>query len=369
MAGKGDPLPHRPHRRAHSVFQPEAGTVTDAQLRALVALAPAPEPRVPSGNGQPSPIGAGTAYDVAALLTAAGITAQEREKGYARVYELDRCLTSDDHTDGAAILQFPSGAVTYTCRHNRCLGSAGRTSRRSSGSRPRRTGATRGCPFFTHNRGAWSCKHLPMLPHGLSTGSGSGGSRVASSTSWAGTRATGSPRSPRHWRPLALVGERGRMDHSAPLIRTLFVLGEDSAEDTLRPRLELHDADMDQIFVLKTVLDEEGRERFFNVSKHLDLLEETIIEHEIDLIVIDPLTTVMAGTDRNAEGDTRDTLTPLAKLAERRGVAVIGIAHVGKSGDGRRAAQKILGATAFHAMARVVWMVAPDEDERWCSAS
>ena len=104
--------------------------------------------------------------------------------------------------------------------------------------------------------------------------------------------------------------------HSAPrVMRTLFLLGEDSAADTLRPRLELHDADMDQIFVIETVLDEDGRERFFNIGKHLDLLEAAVIEHRIDWIVIDPLTTIMPGTDRNAEGDTRDALTPLIKLA------------------------------------------------------
>ncbi len=147
-------------------------------------------------------------------------------------------------------------------------------------------------------------------------------------------------------------------------LRTLFLLGEDAAADTLRPRLELHGADMDQIFAIETVLDETGRERFFNVAKHLDLLEAAIIEHRIDWVVIDPLTTIMPGTDRNAEGDTRDALTPLIKLGDRRNVTITGVAHVGKREGARRAAQKILGATAFHALARVVWMIAPDEDGR-----
>jgi hypothetical protein len=167
---------------------------------------------------------------------------------------------------------------------------------------------------------------------------------------------------------LAAIGSRGgKWPDGTPVprvMRTLFLLGEDSAADTLHPRLELHHADMDQIFYIETVLDEHGRERFFNIGKHLDLLEAEVVERNIDWIVIDPLTTIMPGTDRNAEGDTRDALTPLIKLAQRRNVAITGVAHVGKSGDGRRAAQKILGATAFHALARVVWMVAPDEDER-----
>jgi hypothetical protein len=167
---------------------------------------------------------------------------------------------------------------------------------------------------------------------------------------------------------LAATGSRGGEwpdgTHPPRIMRTLFLLGEDSAADTLRPRLELHDADMDQIFVIESVLDECGQDRFFNLGKHLDLLEEEVAKRGIDWIVIDPLTTIMPGTDRNAEGDTRDALTPLIKLADRRHVTISGVAHVGKSGDARRAAQKILGATAFHALARVVWMVAPDEDER-----
>ena len=42
VAAKGDPLPGRPHRRAQSTFHPDAGTVSEEQLRALVALAPPP---------------------------------------------------------------------------------------------------------------------------------------------------------------------------------------------------------------------------------------------------------------------------------------------------------------------------------------
>ena len=42
VAAKGDPLPHRPHRQAHGEFNPNAGVVSEAQLRALVALMPEP---------------------------------------------------------------------------------------------------------------------------------------------------------------------------------------------------------------------------------------------------------------------------------------------------------------------------------------
>jgi hypothetical protein len=149
----------------------------------------------------------------------------------------------------------------------------------------------------------------------------------------------------------------------APPFRTLFFLGEDDVEDTLHPRLQLHGADFKKIHAMETVLDDNGREQFFNVQRHLSLLEDAIEEFEIDLLVIDPLTTVMAGSDRNSEGSVRDALTPLTSLANRKKFAVLGIVHVGKSsGAERSATQRILGATAFGASARVVWMTAPASD-------
>jgi hypothetical protein len=122
FARKGDSLPHRPHRQAHSVFHPCTGTVTAEQLRTLAALAPAPELRTRSLNSPGPSSGGMPDYDVPALLAAAGIGYRERQKGYAAVYELDRCLSSDDHVDGAGIFQFLSGAVAYRCLHNRCFG-------------------------------------------------------------------------------------------------------------------------------------------------------------------------------------------------------------------------------------------------------
>jgi hypothetical protein len=123
-AAKGDPLPHRPHRQAHSEFRPEAETVSETHLRGLVALVPGPAPEPPNGRVQGAEGRAG--YDVAALLEAADIGFHKRDKtwdrvdGHVRVYELDQCLSSDDHSDGAAIYQFPSGAVAYKCHHNQC---------------------------------------------------------------------------------------------------------------------------------------------------------------------------------------------------------------------------------------------------------
>lgn len=150
----------------------------------------------------------------------------------------------------------------------------------------------------------------------------------------------------------------------APRLRTLFLLAEDALDDTLRPRLDAHGADVTQIMAIEAVREPDGSDRAFSIARHLPELETEIKRRGIDALIIDPVTSFMPGADRNGEGDVRDVLTPLGKLAERTGVAVIAIMHVGKpNGTQRRPLQQLLGATAFGAIARVVWMVAPVPDD------
>ncbi len=147
---------------------------------------------------------------------------------------------------------------------------------------------------------------------------------------------------------------------AAPRGRTLFLLAEDGLDDTLRPRLDWHGADVSQVFAIEAVREPDGSDRPFDLARHLPLVERAIRELGIDTLVIDPLTSFMPKSDRNAEGDVRDLLTPLGALAEKTHVAIVCIMHVGKpSGSNRRPLQQLLGATAFGAIARLVWMVAP----------
>ncbi len=88
-------------------------------LRAFLALAP--ETAQPSPNGR-TVRARGDRYDVPALLRGASVGFRERVKPWGTIYELESCLTSNDHNDGAAIFRFASGAVAYKCFHNRCAG-------------------------------------------------------------------------------------------------------------------------------------------------------------------------------------------------------------------------------------------------------
>lgn len=117
VAAKGDNIPGRPWRLATGTVNPDAPPVPREALERVAALAPNVERPAaqPGGNGK-----SGQRYDPRVLLTRAGIGWNEKAKPGYVVLQLDRCLTSQDHADGAALLEFPSGAVQYRCLHSRC---------------------------------------------------------------------------------------------------------------------------------------------------------------------------------------------------------------------------------------------------------
>ncbi len=160
---------------------------------------------------------------------------------------------------------------------------------------------------------------------------------------------------------LAAVLSRGGVlpdGEIAPQGGTLFLLGEDALDDTVRPRLDLHGADTTRIDAVQAVTEGTQR-RVFDLRKHLDIARAHLGSGRYAAFVIDPLTAFMPQTDRNAEGDVRDVLTLLTDLAEETKVAVLAVMHVGKpTGTNRRPLQQLLGATAFGAAARLVMMVA-----------
>ncbi|MFI5342042.1 MAG: AAA family ATPase [Candidatus Methylomirabilales bacterium] len=119
VAAKGDPVPDRPWRLATGTFCPDASPVSREALAAIAALAPPDAGRVaPQAQGGSSE----RTWEIRDVLTRNGITWKERAKDGYTVLGLDRCLTSPDHTDGAAILEFASNALAYKCLHNRCAG-------------------------------------------------------------------------------------------------------------------------------------------------------------------------------------------------------------------------------------------------------
>jgi hypothetical protein len=148
----------------------------------------------------------------------------------------------------------------------------------------------------------------------------------------------------------------------------VLLSAEDAVEDTIAPRLVTAGADMRRIVALEAVEtrgdDGEPPERHFDLTRDLAALAAAIESVEgCRLVVIDPLTAYLGRTDAHANADVRGVLAPLAKLAERYRVAVIGVSHFNKAAGGA-AIYRTMGSMAFVAAVRSAWGVVADPAER-----
>jgi putative DNA primase/helicase len=139
---------------------------------------------------------------------------------------------------------------------------------------------------------------------------------------------------------------------------SIILSAEDGAADTIRPRLDTAGADVSRVHRIKAVKvvlsDGEKSESTFSLERDMEKLDEAIAKSPaIRLLVIDPLSAYMGRADTWKDGETRRVLTPLAELADRRRVAVVGIMHLTKRDAS--ALTRVSGSIAFVAAARVVW--------------
>jgi putative DNA primase/helicase len=139
----------------------------------------------------------------------------------------------------------------------------------------------------------------------------------------------------------------------------IFICAEDDPADTIRPRLDAHHADVRRIHLLATVRKggdkDEAKEVMFTLAD-VDALETALKRHpDCKLVVVDPIGSFLGGrTDAHRDNEVRGVLAPVAKLAEKYGVAVVVVAHRRKAG-GAVADDLALGSRAFTGIARAVW--------------
>lgn len=141
-----------------------------------------------------------------------------------------------------------------------------------------------------------------------------------------------------------------------------YVAMEDSWRHTLVPRLTAAGADLDLVGQFE-VVSNLGDELVLSLPSDNALLEAEMVANNVALVVIDPLMSVIgAKIDTHRERDVRTALDPLAKLADRTGAVLLGIAHFNK-GAGTDAASLITGSGAFKNVPRSVFGFARDETD------
>ena len=143
----------------------------------------------------------------------------------------------------------------------------------------------------------------------------------------------------------------------------VFFSEEDHPANIIRPRLDAHKADVNKVYIFEGVQVNKTKENVFDLTQHLSGLED-ILEGISDcrMVVLDPVTAYLGDTNANSNAEVRAALTPLAALAARHKVTIIGINHHNKRQD-LSYMYRGLGSTAFVAQARSVWAVILDKDD------
>jgi len=147
----------------------------------------------------------------------------------------------------------------------------------------------------------------------------------------------------------------------------IFLSAEDEVDDTIKPRLETIGADVSKVFAITSVKDFDRNNGVIDrsVSLKTDINNiEGIIKSIPDcrMVVIDPITAYMEGTDSYKNSEVRTFLAPIKSLAEKTGIAVLLVSHLNKS-TGHNAINRISGSGALPALCRAVYNVTKDEDD------
>lgn len=146
-------------------------------------------------------------------------------------------------------------------------------------------------------------------------------------------------------------------------INVIILNCEDGLTDTIRPRLDEAGADVTKIRAITGVQRTQGGEvGFFTLDQDMKALERDVINFDARLVIIDPISGFLGGSDSHSNAEIRGLLTPLADIAERRGCAVIMINHLNKAGTGR-AIYRSMGSIAFPGASRISWMVTRDQND------
>jgi hypothetical protein len=142
--------------------------------------------------------------------------------------------------------------------------------------------------------------------------------------------------------------------------RVLYVAVEDSWEQTLVPRLMAAGANLAMIGRVEVVIAGDETTALSLPADNREL-ERVITEHDVGLVVLDPMLSVISDRiDTHREREVRNALDPLAALADRTGIVLLGIAHWNK-GTGSDVSARITGSGAFKNVPRSVFGFVRDQ--------
>jgi putative DNA primase/helicase len=155
----------------------------------------------------------------------------------------------------------------------------------------------------------------------------------------------------------------------------ILMSAEDDPARTIVPRLKAAGADLSRVHILESILlprnDPAGREppgppieRFPTLLAH-DLAAIEAAAAKLDkckLIVVDPVSAYLAGTDDHRNAELRGVLSPLKAMAERLNAAVLLVSHLSKAG-GTNGKHRVIGSIAFVGACRANFLFVRDRND------
>jgi putative DNA primase/helicase len=152
----------------------------------------------------------------------------------------------------------------------------------------------------------------------------------------------------------------------APICNVIILSAEDSADDTVVPRLMAAGADLSRVHIVSAVTQEDGKgRRAFNLQADLALLEQKIADiGDVALVIIDPISSYMGKADSHKNADVRGALEPASEMAARLRVGILSITHFSKTGSGNtsKALHRFIGSIAFVGAPRAAFAVIADAE-------
>jgi len=147
----------------------------------------------------------------------------------------------------------------------------------------------------------------------------------------------------------------------------IYISAEDSAGDTIRPRLEAAGANLRRVHVVETVNDALGP-RPFSLVADLDRLDQWLqATRKPRLVIIDPANACLSAIcghafNQNSVPQVRALLRRLEAIATKHRVAIVCVTHFTKA-KGGSALARVTGSFVFVAAARSVFTVVRKVDD------
>ncbi len=143
----------------------------------------------------------------------------------------------------------------------------------------------------------------------------------------------------------------------------IFLSAEDDPSRTIKPRLITAGADLENVHLLESVTTSEGKQALPSLGRDLEQIELAIDSlSDCRLLVIDPVSAYLSGTDDHRNSELRGVLTPLKEMAERRNVAVLLVTHLSKAG-GTNSKHRVIGSIAYTGACRAGFLFIKDNDD------